>query len=59
MIRVGITEMHGIAKEICQNAWDDVKYVPLRPLKHFSDGIITSSVSLQFCAVTGRKGQKA
>ncbi|MFW5872537.1 MAG: glycosyltransferase family 4 protein [bacterium] len=43
MIRVGITELHGIAKEIALFPPDNVKYVSIHPKKHFIDRIVTST----------------
>lgn len=43
MIKVGLTEMHGIAKEIAEFPPEEVTYVPIQPRKHFTDRIFTST----------------
>lgn len=42
MIRVGITEMHGIAQEICAYPPESVIYSEIYSRKHFSNHIISS-----------------
>lgn len=42
MIRVGITELHGIAQEICSFPPDGVIYSELRPKRRITDNIFTS-----------------
>ena len=43
MIKVGITELHGIAKEISKFPPDGVVYIPIQPVRHFTDKLITST----------------